>query len=181
VRLSNGKKAKNILRQKRRKPPSDLECVAYHEAGHAVAAYNLKRRFNYVTIIREDDTLGQCRFTPYKNFRPDIYSDNKTKARVEQAIVMLFAGAAAENKLAGKRNRAGEDDDFQKAVNLAASQCGSDEEVGAYLNWLWVRTRVLLDLPWLWAAVEALAQELLKYRKVSYQKACKIIKEATDV
>ena len=35
------------------------ELTAYHEAGHAVACWALRRRFSYVTLVPGEDFLGQ--------------------------------------------------------------------------------------------------------------------------
>jgi ATP-dependent Zn protease len=46
--------------------------TAYHEAGHAVAAYELRLPFRYVTIIPDEEkmTLGHI---IYRGFGPDFH------------------------------------------------------------------------------------------------------------
>ena len=36
----------------------ELKCTAYHEAGHVVMAWRLKRRLKSVTIVAKNDYLG---------------------------------------------------------------------------------------------------------------------------
>ena len=60
------------------------------------------------------------------------------------------------------------------AVELADHYCGGPEETEAFLKWMWEKT-----LNWMhfyWDAVEALAQELLKKRRLTSKEAKQIIK-----
>ena len=40
----------------------EREATAYHEAGHAVAGFALKRAFTKVSIVPDDTTVGHCAF-----------------------------------------------------------------------------------------------------------------------
>jgi hypothetical protein len=71
--------------------------AAYHEAGHVVACFLLKRRFRYATIEPDEDSLGHVLETRLPvSFRPDIDSGPRARAVTEKIIVSLFAGEAAE-------------------------------------------------------------------------------------
>ena len=49
------------------------EVTAYHEAGHAVAAFLEGRPIDFVTILPQEDTLGSVTHPPIgKWFRPDL-------------------------------------------------------------------------------------------------------------
>lgn len=56
----------------------------------------------------------------------------------------------------------------------------NNEEAMAYFQWLWYCSRSLLSRPWNWAAVQALAQDLLQRGEVGERRARRIIGEAFD-
>ena len=78
-----------------------LEALAHHEAGHAVAAVELRRAINYVTIIPENDSLGHCSFPDPK------FDDRRLAAWIEREVLIGLCGGAAEAKLIGRRNHRG--------------------------------------------------------------------------
>lgn len=62
-------------------------------------------------------------------------------------------------------------------MKFASYLVGSEEELNAYTNYLWVRTKQTFKLSWLWAAIQALASELLEHKKIGYRRARRIIKQ----
>lgn len=150
-------------------PP--LKRTAYHEAGHAVAAYLLDRDFKSVTIIREGDTLGQCSLTKLDDFHPDINADQRTLAHLEEYMIMLHAGVASEYLATGRYNWTGAHSDLTIAAHLAANACGTDEEVQLYRELMMVRAKNLLRLAHNWSAVQTLAEELLRRPCLTYLEA----------
>ena len=154
-----------------------LKRTAYHEAGHAVACYFLHFPFKYLTIEPEEDSLGHVKRFPHpKSFHPDYEGDTKTLNRIEKNIIFCYAGSAAEFILTGKLKIGGESD-AQNARDLADHYCGGPEETEAFLKWMWERT-----INWVhfyWDAVEALAQELLKKRRLTSKEAEQIIEAAS--
>jgi hypothetical protein len=157
-----------------------LKRTAYHEAGHAVAAYLLNRDFKSVTIIREGDTLGQCSLTKLDDFHPDINSDHGTLAHLEEYMIMLHAGLASEYLATGRYNRAGAYSDLTIAAHLAANACGTDEEVQLYRELMMVRAKNLLRLAHNWSAVQTLAEELLRRPCLIYLEAEGIIQTGME-
>ncbi len=80
--------------------------TAYHEAGHAVAAYLLKRSFNYVTIVPDEEkgSLGHVRFRGFgENFDPAFDYSPQMRLRLEREIICSLAGDAAESIHLGRR------------------------------------------------------------------------------
>jgi hypothetical protein len=55
---------------------------------------------------------------------------------------------------------------------------GSDEEASAWINWLFIRTRNMLGLPFVWAAVETLGRELMVRETITGPAARKTIRNA---
>ena len=86
------------MNAKRRK----LEGTAYHEAGHAVAAFflHLKIGRRGVTIIPDKikDTLGTAHVLQSLCENPDISISPSTHVRIEDYALMSLAGDAAQKK-----------------------------------------------------------------------------------
>ena len=164
--------------------PSKLERTAYHEAGHAVAAYDQRRRISRVSIIPdfEEGTLGHCSYSQFwKDFHPDINDDSKTRGHIETAIICCLSGHTAEARLSGRNNWVGSSQDRSAALGLALYIApGGGKELQHYYNWMWERTKGLLAKPFYWDAIEALAAELLQRRDIGGQKARRIIHEAIE-
>ncbi len=164
--------------------PSKLERTAYHEAGHAVAAYDQRRRISRVSIIpdSEEGTLGHCSYSQFwKGFDPELNYNSKTRPRIETLIICSLAGHAAEAKHSGRNNWVGSKADRLNALDMALYiASGGGKELQYYWNWMWERTKGLLPKPFYWDAIEALAAELLQRREIGGQKARNIIHEAVE-
>ena len=165
---------------KRREHSKRIERTAYHEAGHAVASYHLHVAFSFITIIPEEDSLGHIKHPKLNNFDPECDNSLKIVDRTERRILVFFAGQVAERRFANRHNWKGSGGDWESAVNLASCLAGNNEVLQAYVNYLWARAKNLFDLPWLWAAVEAVANELLIRKKMGSQLTRKIIRKAMD-
>jgi hypothetical protein len=152
--------------------PSQLKRTAYHEAGHAVVSFALRRAVRRVSIVPGEEFLGRCTLAQAGD--PDGLPERQERARAEREILVLLAGGLAEAKLAGRHNHAGASQDIDAAFSWATRVSGSMEEAEAYLAWLRVRARHLLDVPEHWSAVEALAAELLQRREVSGRAARRV-------
>jgi hypothetical protein len=160
-----------------------LEATAYHEAGHAVACYHLHLRFTHVTIIPDDDSLGAIHHGKdyySKNFDPESDNSLKTMDRIEREVISSLAGQAAEAKYRNRNNWKGSVSDWSKGVDFASRSAGGGEVLQKYVEYCWARAKALFNPPWLWYAVEVLARELLKDKKIGSRKARQIIKGAFD-
>src|SRR4051794_38002572 len=100
-----------------------LEVTAYHEAGHAVAAFHLDRPFHHVTIEPKDDGLGHVLFTRfYRSFNPSLRLTRRAEATIENQVLIGMSGMAAERKFGGRsrRNWRSGSHDMKNALNLAS-------------------------------------------------------------
>ena len=151
--------------------------AAYHEAGHAVASYLVKRRLSYVTIEPNPDnhTLGHCEYRNLAIFKPDAVLTGRLRNQIEKLIIVLLAGAVAERLKFGRTYWIGSENDTTQAHDLAIYLCNEDKEAGAFINWLWQRTRNILEFGPHWAAVEAISEELMKSKYISERQTRKII------
>jgi hypothetical protein len=144
--------------------------IAYHEAGHAVAARLVKPpvMVKYVTIIPDEHNLGHCKGGDRlpKNFKPDSEVSPLTRNRIEAQVIYYLAGYVAEEKFMGRKPR-GCKPDIQTALNLACYVAGGGKPLEAYFAWLWAQTEALFQNPFFWKCVEAVAEKLAIERKLS--------------
>jgi hypothetical protein len=143
-----------------------LEATAYHEAGHAVAAWWLDLPFKYVTINPDVGSLGHVMHNQApKWFNPEIETGDRQRLRGERHIMAGFAGQIAEGKYRGRRPRYGMDSDNDSAVNMAMYFCGTTDTTEAFMHFCFLSSRDLTIKSW-WA-VKAVAKALLERMTLS--------------
>jgi cell division protease FtsH len=106
---------KVIMGEKLERRPSREEMlrVSVHEAGHAIAAEKIRPgSVAQVTVSPRGNALGYVRHSPKDD--PYIYS----REELEEEIMILLAGALAEDLVFGSRST-GASNDFQRALSLA--------------------------------------------------------------
>lgn len=91
----------------------DPRVAAYHEAGHAVAAYFLHVPILYVTTRREDDAAGHVAFTPLTSAMKEKLEyadyasayggsvDQSTRRWVEARVMVTIAGGLVAQQAMG--------------------------------------------------------------------------------
>jgi hypothetical protein len=155
--------------------------TAYHEAGHAVAAFLMKIRFTGLSIISDDDSFGRMSGSKWTSKFAREHADKKIlRSRIEVRMIVLLAGYAAGMIFSGIKRRDGARKDFQDASWLGSYVCGNREEIEAYIKWLTERTKNILSNSINRAAVEALARELLVNKEIGYKKAKAIINASDE-
>jgi hypothetical protein len=148
-----------------------LEAVAYHEAGHAVVALELRRGFRYATIVPETTSLGHLKPTKTPaSFRPDINTDRRTSARIEREVLIGLAGLVAEGIHRGRRNHGGASSDCRQVSNLASYHYGYGEVLTKWIDYMLARTEALVGSPPNWVKVEALAKQLIIHRRLGVKR-----------
>lgn len=153
--------------------------TAYHEAGHAVAAYLLRKTFCYVTIRPNGVFEGYMMHGQPGNALQNGWDEERIgRSALERDILISLAGGVVNLLLTGKRDHLGSYTDLHHALDLAEGVCGSPKECRAYVNWLFVRCEGMVKSPPNWHAVEVLAGELLKREKIPYREAREIIQAA---
>jgi hypothetical protein len=163
-----------MARERRTTRKVPREVVAHHEAGHFVASFVLRSDadtgYATVTIVPDGQTLGAHHGEEGLGERPS------TEA-VENAIVQLFAGSAAEVKHSPKR----------RGSHARSAARSDDDQAETYLNWLrlngkgrrekatGLRLRAENLIEDYWPAVVALADELLEHNVVTGDEATWIV------
>ncbi len=155
-----------------------IERAAYHEAGHAVASRLLHRAFKYVSIELEGDSVGRLISRKCSiDWDNDQYDDSaRARNRRDQLVMISLAGLEAEKIFCRRYNWRGSDSDIHASIEMLLSWCGSAEQTSAYVEWLRIRAKGLMQY-W-FGAVYVLAQELLKKRRIGAKDAYILIDKA---
>jgi ATP-dependent Zn protease len=152
------------------------ESTAYHEAGHALAAFVLRLKIGRrgVTIVpdKERDMLGYANIAAQLRERPDRAISARTRARIEAWAVARLAGDVAERKFNGRR-RFGGHSDLLQASDLLEYISTSVEQFDARLRVAYVGARDLIEGNW--PSVQAVAEELLRKRTLSSNEIEKLV------
>jgi hypothetical protein len=97
-----------------------------------------------------------------KWFRLDVEVTPRTRARIEQHIMVAWAGTLAEELIGGRSNPDGASHDLDTIMQLAQYVTGGEpEETDAYIEWLRLRCRNDLSDGLTRLAVEAITAALL--------------------
>ena len=168
-------------RKRRMRTSKSLEATAYHEAGHAVAAWRLGVGFRKqaLSIVPDGDSLGHAKQSN-PLFRVDLEFDKSDRARrrAEKAAQISLAGGAAQRRFSARSYRhAHIKSDLHEAVHMLGYFAEGDE-LEAYLRLIEIRARHMFNRPFVWRCVQALAGALLARKKLSGREIKRII-EAT--
>jgi hypothetical protein len=114
-----------------------LKAVAYHEAGHAVAALEFGHRFASVSITPTRESLGCVQFKPPPSwFMPNGEIDDDHCMFIDQEVLISLAGDAAWLRFKGRRNRIGSRSDNCSALDIA-SFLFHGKVLQAYMAYMW--------------------------------------------
>jgi hypothetical protein len=167
-----------------------LAATAYHEAGHAAAAWLLNIRLRKVTIVPEGDALGYVlrRGIAFpKRVRETLecgaISDrDKAWAQfiAERHAVICLAGNEAQKRFNPRSvRRAHSQSDCDSALNGLLYMEGPDT-MHLYWRILTIRAKCLLNRPGIWDAVKALAEALMQQKTMSGDDSLKIMRRSSD-
>lgn len=156
-----------------------LIAAAFHEAGHAVAAYHVGVRFRRIAIGKNTATeLGWLELWLTPQAAADGIVDVRTEHAIERSVIVLLAGSQAERMALGRAKYLGSGLDFFEAVRYAGYLCRTRAAMSAYLRWMQLRVRALVESPSWRRPIEALATCLLQRREVAAREARSIIRRA---
>jgi len=156
------------------KRPSKIKQAAYHEAGHAVAAYLLHERFAGLEMTVVDGPDGS-----FYTRRRRSGQDKWTNTLNEKYVMIYSAGAIAE-QLLGVHVQTTDYIDIWGAVRHAWSIANNLDEMLTHYRQLVERTKKLLEYKPNWAAVQALAQELVERKRIDEKHARHIIQQTIN-
>ena len=149
-----------------------LEGTAIHEAGHAVAAYYLRVRIKYVTIVPNGD--AHVEFGRHGVFDHSLRGTD----RAERHIMVRFAGQIAERRRAPHSKwRRGGWIDRAAALELFSRIDHPDLKVrDLHLKLLWRKTECLVELRW--QDIQVVADALLKHKRLDATQVAAVIDKA---
>jgi hypothetical protein len=147
-----------------------LEATAYHEAGHAVAALQLRVGIGRrgVSLVPNEDWSGFVHTLKGFSGRPDIERTGQMRLGAENRAIVLFAGEAAQRRfrpMSVRRHHAAYD--RRHAIDLMNYFVGSTRELEAYLEWLRIRTEAFVASPFNWTLIGAVAAALLTRKRLN--------------
>lgn len=161
--------------------PTDHEMMAtaYHEAGHATVAVWLGLQLARVELTPNHPVHSGCCWEkvddPHALCLAVELGDEKV---IRPQIKILLAGRAAQQKGGFDDIPNGDSHDIETALKVARLMVGCAAKAEELLNELRIDTRKLLDMPKVWAGVEALASKLLLKGALVGDEAHRILAEA---
>jgi ATP-dependent Zn protease len=150
--------------------PTKELAVAFHEAGHAVAALALGRPVQRVSILPNQLRLGQCELKKG--------SSRAAQDALETEVIILLAGMAAEARHTGEYCHGGAATDLRIARRMLANRAGSPRQLERLERRMLDKTEHLLDQRGVWPAAIAIATQLLEHTTISGRAARHLFEEA---
>jgi hypothetical protein len=163
--------------------------AAYHEAGHAVVAYDQGVRVHGISIVPDEGRMGHIAIdTLLLNRLAPTFQYNKgarNRFTMERHVMVLQGGHAAVYRLDPTKKELsetvnGEGSDQNIAMSLVKAFASGDLEAEKYYQWLDARTEGILANPMRWFQVQALAEALLEDEQLGARKVRMIIKGAGE-
>jgi hypothetical protein len=163
---------------------ADERVVAYHEAGHCVAAYRLRIPFTgrkALTIIPTDEYSGRL---VHHNILKNLDWDNsdRNRLKMERSVQALLAGIEAQRRYDETSIRYGDGfgnwdggPDYHEAVNQVSYFTSGSEERELYIELLRFRAQNLVQLDFNWKCICAIADALMQKKVLSAKEAIAII------
>jgi hypothetical protein len=158
-----------------------LRATAYHEAGHAMAAWYFEIPFgkgkHVLSIVPEGTTQGHF-LSKYilRGRRLEVSTTGADRLKMERVVVVLLAGMVAQRKHRPSSVRSWQgSSDFHSAVNLVSYFAASGRETEAYLKLLRIRAELTLERPGAWECVEAIATALLDRKTLCAKEVVEIV------
>jgi hypothetical protein len=145
------------------------EAIAYHEAGHMIAAWRSRVKIRRATIVPAGDFYGIVDHeSPLRGVRLEIDGSDRARLKAEKAILILLAGPAAQRcfRVTSWRSHHGRGD-YDGARDLALRLHGSGELATAHLKWMQAQARALVAANWRF--VRAFARRLLQDDTLEYR------------
>jgi hypothetical protein len=152
------------------------EVTAYHEAGHAIAAWRRHLRLLEITIEPTRIYSGRVRYAKvFRKHELETSNLDRLQIKVEDFALMCLAGPAAQEKYDPRSIRLAWHGDHEEAQEILSNYTGSDNEeyLRTYYKLIDLRARDFVACNW--GTIEMLARELLSRRTMSREDFSKFI------
>ncbi len=159
-----------------------LESTAYHEAGHAVAAWKLGVRTKKLSIVPDaaDGSLGSHQHSPYfTGINLEFDDSPRAQRRVENIAIVCCVGAHSQRRFhpRGFRNYHAEAD-WHRAISLLSYLAGDNEVLEAYFKLIDLQAKKFVQSQANWCAIEGVAEALLERHALTGAEAKAVIFES---
>lgn len=165
-----------------RRSNSTLLTTAYHEAGHAYAAWLFRIGFRRqaLSVVPKEDYAGMFSHNGLGLGRhPEFDGSDRARIRLERHVVMGLAGIEAQRKFRPSSVRSYHAaSDYRKAHKVVSTLVADGEELHAYLKLLQIRARKLVTASAAWPIISALAVALAERGTLSHREAMEIVLQA---
>lgn len=147
-----------------------------------MAAYHVHVRFRQIAIGTDTaKELGWLELWLTPQAAADGIADMRTAQAIDRSVIVLLAGSQAERMALGRAKYLGSGLDFFEAVRYAGYLCRTRQEISAYLRWMQLRVRTLVETPAWRRPIGALAACLVQRRQVGAREARGIIRRAISM
>jgi hypothetical protein len=167
--------------------PADgkLRRIAYHEAGHAVAAIVFGHQFDEVLIDPEEPTAGRegKGSGHIANWTDGVLDRDVTMPVAENRALFAFAGDAADMYLIGGRPPGETFDhggDYWCALSGTERVFPENRERHSFLDRMEDRAREFVREPLRWRQIQALAEALLVRHRLSGTEAAELVASVAE-
>ena len=146
---------------------SALLATAYHEAGHAVAAWNQNIPIRKISVEKAPGIAGFVHHAPIMGgLRPDVDRSSRVRLRAEKLVRVYLAGPAAQRRYnaRGWRTYHG-GEDHRKTVDLIDYLSVNEVHAAAYIRLLELEAAHIVAVHW--GLIVALAKELIAVRAMT--------------
>jgi hypothetical protein len=163
--------------------------TAYHEAGHAVVAFDQGIRVFGISLVPGQGKMGHARVDTLSLDRrfPTFRSNKGARNRftLERHVMVLLGGSAAAARLdpeqgPDKRDCQLKGSDRRRALDLLEEFTESREEAEKYCDWLQVRTKGIVSSPRRWFQIVGLAGALMKHGRLGTRRVAEILRDLED-
>lgn len=152
--------------------------TAYHEAGHAVAAWHFGYPLEGVSIVPGEDFGGISQSqTPTFHMNPDYDDAPEIEEAIRNQVVICYAGRAAQQLFSPRswRHYHGQGD-LETSVEIASYLVPPEQQEALHAQLLQEARTLTKEL---WGAVEKVAEVLLVEKTLSGEQTTRLIEEAT--
>ncbi len=159
-----------------RKASMDLRVVAIHEAGHALAVERLGLKIKAVTIVPKGNVGGTVHHNDtLRRLKRTGDDSDRERLKAERVIMLCLAGPEAQKRFDPNSDwEACGESDFHVAAELTWHFLGEGDSATAFMEWMKIRTRELVDQNW--SLIEYLAEQLVERKTIDGETAMQLIK-----
>jgi hypothetical protein len=144
--------------------PTNLS-IAYHEGGHALAAFRLGFRLRSISIVSDGESFGRVRGYLKPTFFRKFDQEAPTRKDIAEAhdrIVALLAGGEAQRKFRQGSVRRNHVEHDMQCIHTLLERLFQEDERTALMKYLRIRAKLLIHSPTNWRMITALAEALVE-------------------